>query len=279
MRRRRTALMILPLLPIAGLVIMTALASPARSLPTYTSACNGCHSADGTTISVTLQSQTATTATYAVSGSSGNNGGEGWGVFSGSTKVFNGFGPGTFTVNKDGASYTVYWVDRNTAGNAGSATTSITAPVQATTYTLTYSAGPGGSITGVSTQTVDSGADGSTVTAVADTGYHFVNWSDGVMTASRTDTGVTSDISVTASFAADTITPGDTEEEHADDDEDDEHDELSEEHDELSEEHDEAGAYEHEQTSEDHEQEWKHRGDHPQTEIEDGDHQGEDRDD
>ena len=43
--------------------------------------------------------------------------------------------------------------------------------------------------------------DGTAVTAVPDTGYHFVEWSDSVATATRTDTNVTADISVTASFA------------------------------------------------------------------------------
>jgi hypothetical protein len=36
---------------------------------------------------------------------------------------------------------------------------------------------------------------------VPDSNYHFTSWSDGVLTASRTDANVTSDISVTASFA------------------------------------------------------------------------------
>jgi len=67
--------------------------------------------------------------------------------------------------------------------------------------TLTYNAGAGGSISGATPQTVDYGADGSEVTAVPDVGYRFVRWSDGVMTASRTDTNVTADITVTAVFA------------------------------------------------------------------------------
>jgi len=68
-------------------------------------------------------------------------------------------------------------------------------------WTLTYSAGAGGSISGTTPQTVASGADGSEVTAVPNTGYRFVRWSDDVMTASRTDTNVTADITVTAVFA------------------------------------------------------------------------------
>ncbi len=50
------------------------------------------------------------------------------------------------------------------------------------------------------------GADGSEVTAVPATGYHFVKWSDNVTTASRTDSNVTADLSVSASFAIDSFT-------------------------------------------------------------------------
>ena len=74
------------------------------------------------------------------------------------------------------------------------------------TYTLTYTAGANGSITGTSPQTVNYGGSGSAVTAVPATGYHFVNWSDGVLTASRTDTNVTANMTVTANFAINTFT-------------------------------------------------------------------------
>jgi hypothetical protein len=50
---------------------------------------------------------------------------------------------------------------------------------------------------------VNYGANGTPVTAVPKNNYHFVSWSDGVLTASRTDTNVTANISVTASFAHD----------------------------------------------------------------------------
>ena len=66
------------------------------------------------------------------------------------------------------------------------------------TYTLTYTPGAHGTISGASPQTVNWGASGSTVTAVPATGYHFVTWSDGLTTASRTDSSVTADLSVTA---------------------------------------------------------------------------------
>jgi uncharacterized repeat protein (TIGR02543 family) len=83
----------------------------------------------------------------------------------------------------------------------------------ADTYTLTYTAGDGGTISGTSPQTVAYGGSGTTVTAVPDTGYTFVKWSDDVMTATRTDVNVTGDISVEAIFASEvrtlTYTAGD----------------------------------------------------------------------
>jgi hypothetical protein len=78
---------------------------------------------------------------------------------------------------------------------------SVTASFAIDTHTLTYTAGPHGSISGTSPQTVNHGADGTAVTAVPDAHYHFVSWSDGVLTATRTDTNVQADLSVTASFA------------------------------------------------------------------------------
>ena len=78
---------------------------------------------------------------------------------------------------------------------------SVTANFAVTTYTLTYTAGANGSITGTSPQTVAHGASGTEVTAVPNTGYHFVSWSDGVLTAARTDANVTADVTVTATFA------------------------------------------------------------------------------
>jgi len=68
-------------------------------------------------------------------------------------------------------------------------------------YTLRYTAGVGGYITGSGTQTVSPGSSGSAVTATPNSGYRFVSWSDGVTTAARTDANVSADISVTATFA------------------------------------------------------------------------------
>jgi regulation of enolase protein 1 (concanavalin A-like superfamily) len=72
---------------------------------------------------------------------------------------------------------------------------------------LTYSAGPNGSISGVATQTVNYGSSGTAVTAMPNTGYHFVNWSDGSLANPRTDSNVTNNITVTANFLADWPAP------------------------------------------------------------------------
>ncbi|MDP8265706.1 MAG: InlB B-repeat-containing protein, partial [Candidatus Aceula meridiana] len=73
------------------------------------------------------------------------------------------------------------------------------------TFTLTYLAGPGGSISGPTPQIINYGQDGKPVTAVPDTGYHFVNWSDGSVMNPRVDLDVTADITVTANFGIDTL--------------------------------------------------------------------------
>ncbi|HKK54656.1 MAG TPA: InlB B-repeat-containing protein [Patescibacteria group bacterium] len=67
-------------------------------------------------------------------------------------------------------------------------------------YTLTYSSTTGGTVEGPNPQTVSEGSDGDTVSAFTQTGYAFTGWSDNVSTEFRTDTNVTSDISVTANF-------------------------------------------------------------------------------
>ncbi len=69
------------------------------------------------------------------------------------------------------------------------------------TYTLSYSAqGNRGNILGTNPQTVSLGANGTSVTAVANNGYVFSRWSDGLTTATRTDTGIAHDVTRTALF-------------------------------------------------------------------------------
>src|SRR5437762_4493463 len=62
-------------------------------------------------------------------------------------------------------------------------------------------------MTGSTSQTVNHEANGTAVTAVPNTGYHFVNWSDASTVNPRTDTNVTGAISVTANFAINPDTP------------------------------------------------------------------------
>ena len=76
----------------------------------------------------------------------------------------------------------------------------VTANFAINQYTLTYNATENGYITGINPQAVDHNYDGTTVTAIPDVGYHFVNWSDDSTDNPRTDLNVTSDISITANF-------------------------------------------------------------------------------
>ncbi len=66
--------------------------------------------------------------------------------------------------------------------------------------TVTYAAGKGGKIEGEAVQTIEKGSATTEVTAVADEGYEFVQWSDGNKEAARSDSNVTEDVRYTAEF-------------------------------------------------------------------------------
>jgi hypothetical protein len=68
------------------------------------------------------------------------------------------------------------------------------------TYTLNYSAGQNGSLTGPHLQEVGHGADGSPVTAIPAEGFRFLRWSDDRTDNPRTDFRVLADLVVTALF-------------------------------------------------------------------------------
>ena len=72
---------------------------------------------------------------------------------------------------------------------------------------LSYTAGAGGTISGSASQTVSRGGSGSAVIATPDTGYSFVDWSDGYLNAERTDSSVTANKAVTANFEIDIAAP------------------------------------------------------------------------
>lgn len=106
--------------------------------------------------------------------------------------------------------YFVNWSDGSTANPRTDSNVTnnvtVTANFAVNTYTLTYSAGANGSISGTSPQTVNYGSNGSAMTAVPNTGYHFVNWSDGSVANPRTDANVTNNVTVTVNFAINTYT-------------------------------------------------------------------------
>jgi len=81
----------------------------------------------------------------------------------------------------------------------------VTAAFRGNSFALNYSAGSGGRLMGTAAQTVERGSDGGTVVALANDGYGFVSWSDGVKTAERTDVNVTNDITVTAIFGKNSL--------------------------------------------------------------------------
>jgi len=123
-----------------------------------------------------------------------------------SPQTVNHGGRGTaVTAAPEGGYHFVQWSDGST-GNPRTDTNvtgniSVTATFAINSYTLTYTAGANGSITGAGSQAVNHGGSGTAVTAVPEGGYHFVQWSDGSTANPRTDTNVTANIAVTATFA------------------------------------------------------------------------------
>jgi hypothetical protein len=146
-------------------------------------------------------------ATYTLTYTAGPNGS----ITGTSPQTVNMGGSGTpVTAVPDTGYHFVNWSDASTQNPRTDtnvmANISVTANFAINTYTLTYTAGPNGSITGTSPQMVNHGGSGTAVTAVPDTGYHFVNWSDASTQNPRTDTNVMANISVTANFAINTYT-------------------------------------------------------------------------
>ncbi len=78
------------------------------------------------------------------------------------------------------------------------------------TFTVNFSAGTHGSLSGAVSQNVASGGSCSVVTATAATGYQFVDWTDGSGAAYSTDnpltvTNVTANMALTANFGVATV--------------------------------------------------------------------------
>lgn len=75
-----------------------------------------------------------------------------------------------------------------------------------TTLSVQYVAGVGGRIDGADSQQVTAGGNADTVRAIADEGYNFVRWSDGVTDATRTDKQVSKNIYLMAVFEKQSFT-------------------------------------------------------------------------
>jgi thermitase len=97
---------------------------------------------------------------------------------------------------------TLRYLSVDAAGNREATKTATFVVQDQQSYTLHYTAATGGTISGTADQAVAYGGSGTAVTAVQATGYHFVAWSDGILTAARTDTNVTADHTISATFSA-----------------------------------------------------------------------------
>lgn len=106
----------------------------------------------------------------------------------------------TVTGLANGTAYTFTVAASNATGTSLTTGTSNSVSIP---YTLTYTAGPNGTLSGNTTQLVSSSGSGTAVTAVPAANYNFVNWSDGSTANPRTDTNVTANKSVTANFLVD----------------------------------------------------------------------------
>ena len=169
--------------------------------------CNGTLSGNTYTTGVITDSCTVSASfnlrSYAVTSSAGVGGG----INPSNVAVDHGT-TATFAVTTE-AGYSLGSVsgcDGNLDGNTyttGAITADCTVDAHFVTaqYTLSYAAGPNGTLGGDTVQTVNHGGAGTMVTAVPDSGYSFVEWSDASTTNPRTDSNVTGDLSVTASFA------------------------------------------------------------------------------
>ena len=98
---------------------------------------------------------------------------------------------------------------KNAAGEVLS--NAATLKVETSTHTVKFVAGSNGTINGTDTQSVANGASTTPVTAVANSGYAFSNWTGANFTTSTSNpltiANVTSDMSITANFVVDDAPP------------------------------------------------------------------------
>lgn len=97
-------------------------------------------------------------------------------------------------------SFAVFYT-ANSGGNPIDSPASTPSVTIVTGYTLSYSAGSNGTVSGTATQILASGGNGTAVTAVPNGGYRFDGWSDGSTANPRTDTNISGNVTVTANFS------------------------------------------------------------------------------
>jgi hypothetical protein len=137
--------------------------------------------------------------------SSGSDGGAASGRVSGGTGAVGANNGGNAVANTGGGGGggAASWITGGKNGGSGAYGCIV---IRYTTYTITYTAGSGGTVNGSWPQTVTSGSNGPWVLASANSCYHFVNWNDSSTTNPRRETNVTSDLNYTANFAIDVKT-------------------------------------------------------------------------
>ena len=152
---------------------------------------------------VTLTAQW-TINNYAVTFTAGSHG-----TITGTTSqtINHGSSSSQVTAVPDANYHFVNWSDASTLNprtiSSVETTTSLSATFAIDTYTATYSSGGNGSISGTAIQAVNHGESATSVTAIPSANYHFVSWSDGVLTPTRLDVALSDSITKSASFAID----------------------------------------------------------------------------
>ena len=109
----------------------------------------------------------------------------------------------TPATNQHGMATITVTVSDGTASSSDTFTLTVS-----TVYTVTFTAGANGGLTGTADQMVTEGSDCTAVTAIPDTGYHFTGWT-GDYTGTEnplTLTNVTAAMNITANFAINTYT-------------------------------------------------------------------------
>ncbi len=158
------------------------------------------------TSSTTSIGQTTATLNGNVSSTGGQNVSAGFQIstnssFSGATSVTASasMGTGNFSYAYSGLTGSTLYYVRAWATNNGGTTYGGSTSFY-TDHTITYSANANGSISGTTTQYIDHNGTTTAVTAVPNSGYHFLRWSDNSTSNPRTDANITSSFSRSATF-------------------------------------------------------------------------------